>query len=537
MSQPTLEELAKRGDTNAIATLLNRSFEPKGATAKAAIKNDGLNIIVEAVETPNKKETVALIRDVITRLQLERVETVNVYGRQPGDDIPDWHQTFVVVDVSASLNKGKSSTEEPFSFFSFAKMIGGIGESISHTTSQAGKAVVETAAGVGEVVGNTTLGTGKVLVDTATGVGKAVSDTVFHTGKAVVETASGVGGAIAGVGGAIGNNASQAGKAAVKTAVGVGGSAAKHSYQVLSQITEFVAGTPILRKVVDQVDLVKAETAVKKLKQKYPNETPRQLAHRFMVEKAIYAGSSGLFTSLVPGAAAALFVVDLTATSALQAEMVYQIAAAYGLDIRDPARKGEVLTVFGLALGGNRLIKVGLELLQNTPVAGAVIGASSNAVMLYTVGYAACRFYEARLNSEATEETLAASKEASQDYLKGAIAQQIIMDQILVHVICAENPAKSWEDILPELEALNISPASLAVIKANIKSPPPLDQLLAQLNRDFAMPLLAQCERVVQQDGTTTPEEAKIIEKISQKFQIDLNTMKEQLVAKYLVNL
>jgi uncharacterized protein (DUF697 family) len=54
--------------------------------------------------------------------------------------------------------------------------------------------------------------------------------------------------------------------------------------------------------------------------------------------------------------------------------------------------KGEVLTIFGLALGGNRAIKAGLELLQNTPVAGAVIGASSNAVMLYTVGYAACRF-------------------------------------------------------------------------------------------------------------------------------------------------
>jgi uncharacterized protein (DUF697 family) len=483
-----------------------------------------LNIIVEAVETPNKQESVALIRDAIARLQLKRVETVNVYGRQPGDDIPDWHQSFLLVDAPATLTNSNQA-EEPNPFFSFAKMVGGIGESISHTTSQAGKAVVETAAGVGEVVGNTTLGTGKVLVDTATGVGKAVSDTVFHTGKAVVETA-------AGVGGAIGNNASQAGKAAVKTAVGVGGSAAKHSYQVLSQITEFVAGTPILRKVVDQVDLVKAEAAVKRLKQKYPNETPRQLAHRFMVEKAVYAGSSGLFTSLVPGATAALFVVDLTTTSTLQAEMVYQIAAAYGLDIRDPARKGEVLTVFGLALGGNRLIKVGLELLQNTPVAGAVIGASSNAVMLYTVGYAACRFYEAKLNSEAAEETLAASKEASEDYLKGAIAQQIIMDQILVHVICAENPEQSWEDILPELEALNISPASLAVIKANIKSPPPLDQLLAQLNRDFAMPLLAQCERVVQRDGATTPEEAKIIEKISQKFEIDLNAMKEQLVAK-----
>jgi hypothetical protein len=166
-------------------------------------------------------------------------------------------------------------------------------------------------------------------------------------------------------------------------------------------------------------------------------------------------------------------------------------------------------------------------LLQNTPVAGAVIGASSNAVMLYTVGYAACRFYEAKLDSQSTEATLAASKEESDDYLKSAIAQQIIMDQILVHVISAENPEKSWEDILPELEALNISPSSLAVIKAHIKSPPPLDQLLAQLNRDFAVPLLAQCERVVQRDGVTTPEEAKIIEKISQKFEMDLNALKQ----------
>jgi uncharacterized protein (DUF697 family) len=522
MTQPTLEELAKQGDTIAIASLLNRSFEPKGAIAKAAIKNGSLNIIVEAAETPNKQEAVAIIRNVITPLQLQAIDAVTVYGRQPGDDIPDWHQKFLLVDVPSSLAESKPQAEEPFSFSSFAKMVCGIGESIGNTTSHAGKAMVETAAGVGDVVGKTTFATGKAVVETAAGVGKAVSDTVFNTGKAMVETA-------AGVGGLLGNNASEAGKAAFKTAAGVGGIAAKHTYQVLAQITQFVAGAPILRKVVDQVDIVKVEDSVKKLKQKYPNETPRQIAHRFMMEKAIYAGSTGLVTSLVPGAAAALFVVDLTATSALQAEMVYQIAAAYGLDIRDPVRKGEVLTIFGLALGGNRAIKAGLELLQNTPVAGAVIGASSNAVMLYTVGYAACRFYEAKLDSEATEATLAASKEASDDYLKTAIAQQIIMDQILVHVISAENPNKSWEDILSELEALNLSPASLAVIKTNIKSPPSLDQLLAQLSRDFAVPLLAQCERVAQQDGVRTPEEAKVIQKISQKFDIDLHTMKTQL--------
>lgn len=532
MSQPTLEELAKRGNTGAIATLLNQVLEPKGVLAKAAIKNDCLTIIVEATQTPDKQNSIAIIREVLTSLHLEAIDTVIVYGRQIGDDIPDWHQKFLLDDAPSTLANTKTQADEPFSLTSFAKMLGGIGESIGNTTSQAGKAVVETAAGVGEVVGKTTLMTSQSFVDTASGVGKAVSDTVSNTGKAIIDTASGVGGVLAGIGGAVGNNASKVGQSAVKTAAGVGGTAAKQTYQVISQITQFVSGAPILRKVVDQVDLIKVQESVRRLKQKYPNETPRQIAHRIMVEKAMYAGSTGLVTSLVPGAALALLAVDLTATAALQAEMVYQIAAAYGLDLRDPVRRGEVLTIFGLALGGNQAVKVGLEFLQNAPLVGAAIGASTNAVMLYTVGHAACRYYEAKLESQPTEETLVSSKEASDEYLKEAIAQQIIMDQILVHVLLAGHPDKSWESIVPELETINISPASLAVIRENMKSPPALDELLAKLNRDYAIPLMAQCDRVIRRDEVITSEETKIIEKIAQKFEIDLNAMKQEMASK-----
>jgi hypothetical protein len=116
MSQPTLEELAKQGDSNAIASLLNRAFEPKGVTAKAAIKNDSLNIIVEAAETPNKQESIAIIREVITSLQLELAETVTVYGRQPGDDIPDWHQKFLLVDVPLVFPAAKPKQRSHFLF-------------------------------------------------------------------------------------------------------------------------------------------------------------------------------------------------------------------------------------------------------------------------------------------------------------------------------------------------------------------------------------------------------------------------------------
>lgn len=279
----------------------------------------------------------------------------------------------------------------------------------------------------------------------------------------------------------------------------------------------------------DSVDMAKAEAEVKKLQQEHPQESPSQIAHRIMRDKATKAGGIGLATSVIPGAALALFAVDLAATTRLQAEMVYQIAAAYGLDLKDPARKGEVLGIFGLGLGGGRLLRAaGLGMLRSVPFAGAVIGASSDAAMLYSLGYAACRFYEAKLKSPTTiaPETIATLKQQSEKYLETAIAQQTVMDQILVHMILASHPEKSWSEILPQLKALNISPASQKAIAANIKSPQPLDTLLNQLNPDFAVPLLARCYRIAQIDRFWTPEETRVITAISSKFGIDVNSLK-----------
>jgi hypothetical protein len=106
--------------------------------------------------------------------------------------------------------------------------------------------------------------------------------------------------------------------------------------------------------------------------------------------------------------------------------------------------------------------------------------------------------------------------------LKGAIAQQVIMDQILVYVVLANHPGKTWEQILPELQTLNFSPVSLEAISVNAKSPPVLESLLSQVNSDFAVPLLAQCQKIVQQDGVVTPEEARIIATITNKLNINL---------------
>jgi uncharacterized protein (DUF697 family) len=339
------------------------------------------------------------------------------------------------------------------------------------------------------------------------------------------------------------------GQEAVKTADAVGKSATKQTQKFIEDATHktgkvvnYLSGNWFLRKLagvlnlswlaggVDNVNLDNAQAAVKKLQQEHPEESPSQISHRIMIAKATKAGGIGIATSIIPGEALALLAVDLAATTQLQSEMIYQIAAAYGLDLKDPARKGEVLAIFGLALGGGRLLKAaGLGLLRNIPFAGTMIAASTNATMIYSLGYAACRFYEAKLDDPSTsinsEQTLTQLKEQSENYLEKAIAQEAVMDQILVHMVLASNPEKTWSEILPGLQALKLSPDSLEAIAQNIKSPQPLDTLLNQLNRDFAVPLLAQCYRIAQFDGEITPIEQKVIEAITSKFNIDPNTI------------
>ncbi|MBD2036937.1 hypothetical protein H6F76_18170 [Leptolyngbya sp. FACHB-321] len=192
------------------------------------------------------------------------------------------------------------------------------------------------------------------VVSTVAGFGAAVSSKASQTGQALVKTS-------ANLGGTIGRTASQTSRSAWKVATGFSNVVFKQGHHWAEQATAgtdqavtYVSDNPMIRRLTkalkldwlvsisDQVDLAKAEAAVHKLQQAHPNEAPSQIAHRIMLEKAVYAGSVGLASSLVPGGAIALLAVDLATTSKLQTEMLYQIAAAYGLTLNDPARKRPV---------------------------------------------------------------------------------------------------------------------------------------------------------------------------------------------------
>lgn len=339
---------------------------------------------------------------------------------------------------------------------------------------------------------------------------------------------------------AAGNAATQSSDAIAKHITAAVEDSAHHLTNSLGYVAELIQNSDRLQSltkavnldwllpILDKVDVVKAETAVKKLQKKYPHESPREIAHRIMMEKVLYVGGSGMASSFVPGFATAMFAVDLAATTAIQAEMGYQIAAAYGLDLHDPARKGEILAIFGLSFGSSYALKTGFGLLRNLPVAGAVVGASTNAVALYTIGYAACHFYESKTDlSTSNREAIVEAQAETEEFLKVAIAQQITMDQILAHVVVAGQPEQSWENIAPELERLNFSPASIQVIERHHATPAPLEQLLAQVNQDFAIPLLAQCQKIAESDGIVTEQEAAVIEMITQALTFDKTIVEE----------
>ncbi len=157
-----------------------------------------------------------------------------------------------------------------------------------------------------------------------------------------------------------------------------------------------VPGVSWLMAALGQVDEERVQREVESLKSTYPLESVEALAQRIISDTAWKAAGIGLATNFIPPLALTLLAVDLGAIAALQAQMIYRIAAVYGFSPTEPARRGEVLAIWGLSTGSSSLIKAGLSVVELVPIVGAAVGSAGDAAMLYGLGQVACRFYEAK---------------------------------------------------------------------------------------------------------------------------------------------
>jgi len=100
-TQENLLELSRRGDSEAIATLINRSLQPKGIRTEAEIDRDCLHLYLfyESSSAPAQAQLVSFIRHGMTSLGAESIRTIEIQGRQKGQRSPLWQET---VDLSSA---------------------------------------------------------------------------------------------------------------------------------------------------------------------------------------------------------------------------------------------------------------------------------------------------------------------------------------------------------------------------------------------------------------------------------------------------
>lgn len=166
-----------------------------------------------------------------------------------------------------------------------------------------------------------------------------------------------------------------------------------------------VPGLKWLLAALGQVNVDTVRQEIAKLRRQYPQDNPRALARRVMAETTLKAAGVGFATNFAPPIAFALTLVDIGAVAALQANMIYRIAAIYGYSPNDSDRRGEVLAIWLLSSSASGVVKSGLSLAEVVPGLGAAVGIATDATLIYSVGYFACRYYETK-RSQPTEITV-----------------------------------------------------------------------------------------------------------------------------------
>jgi len=83
VAQSSILELAKEGNAEAIATLINRSIQAKGiTTAKATLEQECLSTDLRSPKKINQKALVSLIRKGMLSLQVKTIKELEITAYQ-----------------------------------------------------------------------------------------------------------------------------------------------------------------------------------------------------------------------------------------------------------------------------------------------------------------------------------------------------------------------------------------------------------------------------------------------------------------------
>jgi len=99
LAEKNLLDQARQGNAEAIATLLNRSLNPRGITARARLEQGTLHVLVEAIPMP-PPDLASFVHQGIAGLGITAANTLKIYGRQRGISQIGWQQAFSLAATS-----------------------------------------------------------------------------------------------------------------------------------------------------------------------------------------------------------------------------------------------------------------------------------------------------------------------------------------------------------------------------------------------------------------------------------------------------
>lgn len=105
MSQLSILQRAKQGDTGAIASTINYLLKEHNVNATVSINEGCLKVILESKEILNQETLLPLIHKLAIKLEIKAIDSVRVYGKKVGEDIPLWNAS---IPLNGSKDKFKT---------------------------------------------------------------------------------------------------------------------------------------------------------------------------------------------------------------------------------------------------------------------------------------------------------------------------------------------------------------------------------------------------------------------------------------------
>lgn len=91
-----LLQLARQGNPDAIAALMNQHLQARGITAQVTQQGNALNVLLESTQTLSQQDLVAYVEKGIKGLSLPEIHHLSVSGKQAGHEVSDWVETIAL---------------------------------------------------------------------------------------------------------------------------------------------------------------------------------------------------------------------------------------------------------------------------------------------------------------------------------------------------------------------------------------------------------------------------------------------------------